>query len=126
MKFYCHAQVSGQIIKELFVFLHCVLGAVCLLACYCAESHQHCSIYSTHIIQDAFYDPLDMLDVGVCKGWGSIYMQWPLHFAAVFLWLWSIWAMLWFGWDCMFVLLELFDEISQRQNIQSMVVVIPI
>ncbi len=24
------------------VFLHPVLGALCLLACYCAESHQHC------------------------------------------------------------------------------------
>jgi hypothetical protein len=35
-------------------------------------------------------------------------------------------AMLWFGRDCMLVFLELFDDISRHQNIQSMVVVIPI
>ncbi len=34
--------------------------------------------------------------------------------------------MLWFGWDCMFVLLELFDDISRHQNVQSMAVIIPI
>jgi hypothetical protein len=107
-------------------FLHPVLGAVCLLACYCAETHQHCSVHGTRIIQDASYDPLDMLNVGIREGWGSIYGQWPLHFATILLWLWSIWAMLWFGWDCMFVLLELFDDISWHQNIQTMVIVIPI
>ncbi len=117
MQLYCPIQVSGQIIEELFGFLHSVLGTVCLLAYYCAGSHQHCLIHGMRIIRDASYDSLDMLNVGVRKGWGSIYGQWQLHFAAVLLWLWSIRAMLWFGWDCMLVLLELFDNISRNQNI---------
>ncbi len=72
MKSYCRVQVSGRVIEELFGFLHRVLGAVCLLACYCAESHHHCQINGLHIIQDASYYPLDMFYVGIQEGGGNI------------------------------------------------------
>ncbi len=53
-------------------FLHPVLGAMCLLACYCAESHHLCQVDGLRIIQDASYYPLDMFYVGIQEGRGSI------------------------------------------------------
>jgi hypothetical protein len=70
MKSHCRVQVSGKIIKDLFGFLHCVLGVVCLLACYCAEGHHHCQVDGLRIIQDASYYLLDMFYVGIQEGGG--------------------------------------------------------
>ncbi len=33
--------------------------------------------------------------------------------------------MFWFGGDCMFIFLKLFDDITRHQNIQCTVIVIP-
>ncbi len=72
MKLHCRVKVSGQIIEELLGFLNCVLGAVCLLACYCAEGHHHCHVDGLCIIQDASYYSLNMFYVCFQEGAGSI------------------------------------------------------
>jgi hypothetical protein len=49
-----------------------------------------------------------------------------LCIATILAWLWSIRAVLGFGGICMFVFLELFDDITRHQNIQHTVVIITI
>ncbi len=49
-----------------------------------------------------------------------------LYIATILAWLWSIRAILWFGGHCIFVFLELFDDITRHRIVQCLVFIIPL
>ncbi len=58
----------SQVVKQLLCFGHCLLRALCLLACNCTECHEHSEVDSVGVVQDASNDTLDVLDVGIAEG----------------------------------------------------------
>jgi hypothetical protein len=78
----CCIGVCCQIIKQLFCFGHCELCSSRLLACYCAECHEHGKVNSTSIVKDAPNDALDVSDVVVAEGGRRVGREEMLGFAA--------------------------------------------
>jgi hypothetical protein len=117
--------VCCQIIKQLFCFGHCELCSSRLLACYCAECHEHGEVDSMGVVEDAPDDALDVFDVCIAEEGRRVGGEATLGFAAKLFRLGSVGTMLRLWRGGMLVFLQLFDDVARHGNVKGACVVIP-
>ncbi len=95
-----------------------------MLACYCAECHEHGEVDSTGVVENSPDDTLDVFDVCVTEEGRCVGREGTLGFAAKLCRLGSLGTMLRLWWGGMLVFLQLFDDVARHRNVKGVCVVI--
>ncbi len=77
--------MGGEVVEELFAFLHSLLRAFGLLACNGAEGREDGKVNGARIIEDAADVALDLFNFVIREGGGRVRIQGALGVAAVLL-----------------------------------------
>ena len=77
--------MGGEVVEELFAFLHSLLHAFGLLACNGAEGSEDGKVNGARIIEDAADVALDLCTFVIREGGGRVRIQGALGVAAVLL-----------------------------------------
>jgi hypothetical protein len=83
-----------------------------LLACYCAECHEHGEVDSTGIVEDAPDDALDVFDVCIAEEGRRVGREGTLGFTAKLFRLGRVGTMLRLWRGGMLVFLQMFDDVA--------------
>ena len=77
--------MGGEVVEELFTFVHCFLGALGLLARDCAEGYKDGKVNGTSIVEDASDHALNLLYFGLGKRGRCVGVNRTFGFAPVLL-----------------------------------------